>query len=230
MQRKVPVRVMSMTLPHWSSVISVIAAVPPSPALLTITSRPPNSSAASISACTCASSVTSQTSVRTRSAPNSSPSASSASAEPALVGVAEHDGLGALLQHPAYDGRADAGSGGRGHDDDLVAQQVVGRHVVGRGLLGSGRRHRRLPAVLGFAGQAEHALGQDVALDLVGAAVDRVGPGEQEQPLPLVEVVVRAGGQRVGCRAPASPAHPACGASRPTAAWRCWPAAAPGPR
>ena len=89
-----------MTLPHCSSVISVTAAVPPRPALLTITSRPPSSSAASISACTCASSVTSHTSERTRSAPNSSAQRLLGLGEPALVGVAEYDGLGALLEHP----------------------------------------------------------------------------------------------------------------------------------
>ena len=65
-------------------------------------------------------------------------------------------------------------------------------------------------------GQAEHALGEDVALDLVGPAVDRVGAGEQEEPLPLVELVRRAlGGQRRRCRAPPSPARRGSGASWP---------------
>ena len=41
---------------------------------------------------------------------------------------------------------------------------------------------RRLP------GQAERALGDDVPLDLVRPAVDRVGPAEQVQPLPLVQL------------------------------------------
>ncbi len=76
-------------------------AVPPRPALLTITSTPPNSSAASSSACTGVSSVTSQTGWRTRSAPNSAASSSSRLGQPALVGVADDDGLRALLEHAA---------------------------------------------------------------------------------------------------------------------------------
>ena len=59
----------------------------------------------------------------------------------------------------------------------------------------AGRGRRRRPAVSDsdchqaprLPRQAEHPLGDDVALDLVGAAVDGVGAGEQEQPLPLVE-------------------------------------------
>src|SRR6478752_3830373 len=39
-----------------------------------------------------------------------------------------------------------------------------------------------------FSRQAEHPFGDDIALDLVGPAVDGVGPGEQEQVLPLIEV------------------------------------------
>ena len=52
------------------------------------------------------------------------------------MGVTEDDGLGALLEHPAYDGGADAGTRGGGHHDDLVAQQVVAGHVVGDGCSG----------------------------------------------------------------------------------------------
>ena len=61
--------------------------------------------------------------------------------EPALVGVAEHDGLRALLERAAYDGGADAGTGGSGHHHDLAGQQVVARHVVRDRLLGPLRSH-----------------------------------------------------------------------------------------
>src|SRR5881397_3221426 len=44
---------------------------------------------------------------------------------------------------------------------------------------------------LRFAGQAQGALADDVALDLVGAAVDRVGAREQEQRLFARELVRR---------------------------------------
>ena len=101
-----------------------------------------------------------------------------------------------------------APAGGR-HDDDLVV-------AAGRGPGRSRARAapvacaviERLPSVL--AGQAEHPLGQDVALDLVGAAVDRVGPGEEEEPLPLVEARRRR--QRRARPAPArpSPARRGC--------------------
>ena len=63
--------------------------------------------------------------------------------------------------------------------------------------------------------QAEHPLGDDVALDLVGPAVDGVGAGEQEQPLPLVEVAVASTSARP-CRARPSPARPGRDASWPT--------------
>ena len=41
MQRKVPVRVMSSTVDHCSSVMSTMGALPPSPALLMATSMRP---------------------------------------------------------------------------------------------------------------------------------------------------------------------------------------------
>ena len=121
--------------------------------------------------------------------------------EPALVGVAEDDRLRALLERAAYDGGADAGAGRGGDHDDLAGEQVVAR------------RRSRGPAArvgassscgaLGLARQAEHPLGQDVALHLVAAAVDRVGAREQEEPLPLVEVVRRAR-RRSGPSAPST--------------------------
>ena len=43
--------------------------------------------------------------------------------------------------------------------------------------------------------QAEGPGGDDVALDLVRPAVDRLGPAEQEQPLPVVHVVPGYGGR-----------------------------------
>ena len=52
-------------------------------------------------------------------------------------------------------------------------------------------------APLRFAGQAEHPLGQDGALDLVAAAVDRVRAREEEEPLPAVQLVGGACDQAV---------------------------------
>ena len=49
-------------------------------------------------------------------------------------------------------------------------------------------RDRRDSSAFDLSGQAEHALGDDVALDLVGAAVDGVRAREQVQPLPFVEL------------------------------------------
>ena len=150
-QRKVPVRVMSRTRLHCSSVISSTDAVPPRPALLTITSTPPKGSAASRSAATWASSVTSQGTAVTRSAPNSVAEGLLGLGEPPLVGVAEHDGLGALLQAAAHGRGADPGSGGGGHDDHLAGEQVVARDVGRRRLLGSWRSLIPVPPGAGRA-------------------------------------------------------------------------------
>src|SRR5438874_4843132 len=49
-----------------------------------------------------------------------------------------------------------------------------------------------------LARQAEYALGDDVALNLVGTAVDGVGPGEQEQPLHVGEFVRKARSNSAG--------------------------------
>jgi hypothetical protein len=80
MQRIVPVSEMSTTRSHCSSVISTSSAVPPSPALFTRTSmRPWAASAASTIACTCASTLTSHTTLTGRVPPASSVSSSAAS-------------------------------------------------------------------------------------------------------------------------------------------------------
>ncbi len=60
----------------------------------------------------------------------------------ALVGVAEDDGLGALLEDAPHDRGADAGAGRGGDHDDLPGQQVVAGHVVGDGLLGAFGGHQ----------------------------------------------------------------------------------------
>ncbi len=55
--------------------------------------------------------------------------------------------------------------------------------------------------IRGPLGKAEHPLGDDVALDLVAAAVQGVGAGEEEEVLPAIELVRLASGrQRVGAR------------------------------
>src|SRR3954453_2659206 len=54
----------------------------------------------------------------------------------------------------------------------------------------------RAPHTGSAPGQAEHPGRDDVALDLVGSAVDGVGAGEQEQPLQLVEALVAGDGRR----------------------------------
>src|SRR3546814_8836149 len=52
---------------------------------------------------------------------------------------------------------------------DLVVSGVLGEVLEGGGLV-----------VVGLLGEAEHALADDVALDLVGAAVDGRALGEQQ--------------------------------------------------
>ena len=114
----------------------------------------------------------------------------------------------------------------------LSCQQVVARSLV-RCAVGE----RSSSVTTGLSGQSEHALGDDVALDLVRSAVDRVGAGEQEQPLPVAssEFGVRVVGRRIvpGRAATPRPALPwparrARGASWPRAASRPTPRA-PGP-
>ena len=62
--------------------------------------------------------------------------------------------------------------------------------------------------------QAERALGDDVALDLVGAAVDRVGAAEEEQPLQVVELAASPATSRAGA-ATSTASSPSRGATRP---------------
>ena len=87
------------------------------------------------------------------------------------------------------------------HDRQVAVAQPGGRRCAtstspgpdpaspGRRRPGSACRRRRRLSISGSLGQAEHPLGDDVALDLVRAAVDGVGPGEQEQALCRVEFV-----------------------------------------
>ena len=175
-QRMVPVRVMSRTMDHCSSVISSTLAVPPRPALLIMMSTPPNSSAASSSACDLGLVGHVADELAHPVGAELLGQGRLVLGQPALVGVAEDDRLGALLQRPAYDGGADAGAGGRGDHHDLAGEQVVARHVVRDGLLGTVRGSL---GPLGFSGQAEHALGQDVALHLVAAAIDACRSGRR---------------------------------------------------
>ena len=61
--------------------------------------------------------------------------------QPTLVGVADNDRPGALLQAASGDGGADARTGGSRDDDDLAREQVVSRDVVGGGCRPSWSSH-----------------------------------------------------------------------------------------
>ena len=103
-----------------------------------------------------------------------------------FVAVADDDER-AFLRAPPRRRLTDAGARGRGDQHRSPLEQVVRR-----------RRVQRL-AVLAHAGlprQAEHALADHIALDLVGAAVDGVRTSEQEHSLQLV-VELEAGPEHV---------------------------------
>src|SRR5580704_4103290 len=51
---------------------------------------------------------------------------------------------------------------------------------------------------LGFARQAEDPLADDVLLDLIGSAVDGLGPAEQKRALKCIELIGRALEDRPG--------------------------------
>ena len=71
-------------------------------------------------------------------------------------------------------------------DDPLPGRQRAAPGPSDLSAAGSVARHLRPGQVLvgaHVAGQAEHPLAEDVAHDLGGAALDRVGPGPQEHPL-----------------------------------------------
>ena len=151
--------------------------MPPRPALFTTTSsRPWAATVPSTIACTCSSTVTSHTKVAGRVPPASAVELVGGLAEPALVGVAQHD-RGALLDAAAGGGVADAGAGGGGDQHDLAGEQVAPRQAAWAGGI-----------TAGSFGEAEGALADDVALDLVGAAVDGVAAAEEEQALEAGEV------------------------------------------
>jgi hypothetical protein len=106
---------------------------------------------------------------------------------------------GPLLHAPLGRGEADAGAGRRRDHHHLAGQQPVagGRHRGGGrpGGVGVGVGHR---GPLGLGRQAEDPLADDVLLDLVGAAVDGLGPAEQEGALELVELVGEPLGHQAG--------------------------------
>ena len=190
MQRMVPVSVTSRTFDHCSSVMSASVAVPPRPALFTNTSMPPRcSSAAATRARTCVLDGD-VAGLGERARPGLLGQRVGGLAEPALVGVADQHPR-PLLERPAGDRRADAGAGGRGDHHAAVGEQAVGRDVVG-----CGRHQAGSGQTFGFARQAQRPLADEVALDLVRAAVDRVRPGEQEQALERGELVRRARARR----------------------------------
>ena len=203
--RNVPVRVTSSTTDHCSSVMSTRSAVPPRPALLTSTSTPPSRRDGRREQRRPPRPRRSRCRARVSGrVPVSSARPVGGLAQPALVEVADEH-LRPLLQGPAGHGRADAGAGGGGDDHRAVGQQAVAGHVGGRGAqVGIGR----LVSGSGLAGQAEGPLADDVALDLVGPAVDGVGPGEEEQALGVGQLVARLRGRRA----------PDPGARRPRAA------------
>ena len=198
---------------HCSSVMSTRSAVPPRPALLIITSTPPSASTAAGEQRLHLGLVGDVADGGRRSAPARRPSGRRPP-EAALVDVGDHH-RGALLEHALGRGEADAGAGGGGDDaPSLPASRSWPGGVVGGAALGLAW------GVCGLAGQAEHPLADDVALDLVGAAVDRVGAGEEEQPLRSGQLVGEAVGDRgVPARARPWPARRGRGARWPRTAW-----------
>ena len=114
---------------------------------------------------------------------------------------------------------ADAGAGGGGDE----RRSCPSRSCVRGGYGGTGAFTVRL-RLRGLGRQAERALADDVALDLVRAGVDRVGAAEEEEALQRVELV-RAPRRRLAPRRRArpSPARRGRGARWPSRASRSSP-------
>ena len=92
-------------------------------------------------------------------------------AQPAFVDVADRDAC-AFLDAALRGREADAGSGGGGDEHGLAGEQAAPGRVVGR---------RRARWSLRLLRQAQGPFPDHVALDLVRAAVDRVGAAVEEQ-------------------------------------------------
>ena len=147
-QRKVPVRVMSSTVDHCSSVISTSGTVPPSPALCTATSMRPNRATRAVverAHLRLVAHVAGQRVHPVRVARLRARQLLGGLGQAPLVGVGDHDRR-ALLEAAPGGGGADAGPGRRGHDDDLAVEQPV-----------AARRRRRWRRVEGRIEACAHA-------------------------------------------------------------------------
>ena len=164
--------------------MSTTAALPPSPALFIHTSMWPSSvdRARRRGPCTCSSSVTSHSTVAGRRAGLGFGDGVGRLAESALVEVGDDDRR-ALLRRSAWPvAKPMPVPAAAVTTTVLPASRPRGSGSVGTGAATSGSL-----VGLRLAGQAERPLADDVALDLVGPAVDGVGPAEEEQAVVRVE-------------------------------------------
>ena len=171
--RNVPLSVTSSTVPHCSSVMSTRSAVPPSPALFTSTSIRPCSRDGGGDEALHVLVLGDVADDGERSRAGAGRELLGRLAEAPLVVVADRR----PSRPPRWQRFAVANPmpvpAAAVTSDDLVRPAARAPAVSGGDAI----------VIFGSFGQAERALADDVALDLVRPAVDRVGAGVEEQPL-----------------------------------------------